>query len=100
MWNQRNPVLEVSKRLQVVKGHRKKQSIFMVKLNPVNQENNSREPTWLSEYDDISPKELSTGGVDHEIELVPRAQPTAKLAYKMVLPKAIELKEQLRQLLE
>ncbi|MDM1593471.1 reverse transcriptase family protein, partial [Escherichia coli] len=38
--------------------------------------------------------------VDREIELVPRAQPTAKRAYKMTVPEAIELKKQLRQLLE
>ena len=38
--------------------------------------------------------------IDHEIELIPRATPIAKSHYKMSLPEAIELKEQLRQLLE
>ena len=38
--------------------------------------------------------------IDHEIELIPRANPIAKSPYKMSVPKAIELKKQLRQLLE
>ena len=38
--------------------------------------------------------------IDHEIELVPGASPIAKSPYKMSVPEAIELKEQLRQLLE
>ena len=36
----------------------------------------------------------------HEIELIPRAQPIAKAPYKMSLFKALELKNQLNQLLE
>ena len=38
--------------------------------------------------------------IDHEIELIPGATPIAKSPYKMFVPKAIELKEQLWQLLE
>ena len=38
--------------------------------------------------------------IDHEIERVPRASPIAKSPYKMSVPEAIELKEQLWQLLE
>ena len=38
--------------------------------------------------------------IDHEIELIPGATPIAKSPYKMSVPEAIELKEQLRQLLE
>ena len=38
--------------------------------------------------------------IDHEIELIPGATPIAKSPYKMYVPEAIELKEQLRQLLE
>lgn len=76
----------------------------MVKLDPMSQEKTSGEPAWLSEYEDVFLEELSEippkREVDHEIELVPGAQPTAKRAYKMALPEAIELKEQLRQLLE
>ena len=38
--------------------------------------------------------------IDHEIELVLGAPPIAKSPYKMSISKAIELKEQLCQLLE
>jgi len=51
----------------------------------------------LREYEDVFPEELFEmpleREVDHEMELVPGAQPTAKRAYKMSVPKAIELKE-------
>ena len=36
----------------------------------------------------------------HEIELIPGAQPIARAPYKMLLSKALELKNQLNQLLE
>jgi len=98
------PTLQLVKASKLLKGLRKKQPIYVVKLNPVEQEKSSGEPEWLSEYDDVFPEELSEmppeREVDHEIELVPGAQPTAKRAYKMSVPEAIELKEQLRQLLE
>ena len=46
----------------------------MVKLNPMNQENNSGEPSWLRKYDDIFPERLfempPTRKVDHKIKLV------------------------------
>ena len=38
--------------------------------------------------------------MDHEIEVFPGSEPVSKRPYKMSLPEAIELKEQLRQLLE
>jgi len=89
---------------KLLKGLRKRQPIYVVKLNPMSQEKTSGEPTWLSEYEDVFPEELSEmplkREVDHEIELVPGAYPIAKRAYKMAVPEAIELKEQLRQLLE
>ena len=37
--------------------------------------------------------------IDCEIELIPGATPISKSPYKMSMPKAIKLKEQLRQLL-
>ena len=99
-----NPTLQLVKASKLLKGLRKRQPIYVVKLNPVSQEKSSGEPAWLSEYDDVFPKELTQmppeREVDHEIELVPRAQPTAKRAYKMAVPEAIELKEQLKQLIE
>ena len=87
-----------------MKGLRKRHPIYVVKLYPVSQEETFGELAWLKEYDDVFPEDLFAmppeREVDHEIELVPGAQPTAKRAYKMSVPKAIELKEQLRQLLE
>jgi len=98
------PTLQLVKDSKLLKGLRKKQPIYVVKLNPVEQEKSSGEPEWLSEYDDVFPEELTEmppeREVDHEIELVPGAQPTSNRAYKMSVPEAIELKEQLRQLLE
>ena len=98
------PTLQLVKASKLLKGLRKRQPIYVVKLNPVSQEKTSGEPAWLSEYEDVFLEELSEmppeREVDHEIELVSGAQPTAKQAYKMAVPEAIELKEQLRQLLE
>lgn len=102
--NNGTPTLQLVKASKLLKGLRKRQPIYVVKLNPVSHEKPSGEPAWLSEYEDVFPEELSEmppkREVDHEIELVPRAQPTAKRAYKMSVLEAIELKEQLRQLLE
>ena len=62
------------------------------------------DPEWLSEFRDIFPEELTqlppSREVDHEIEVIPGSSPVSRRPYKMSLPDAIELKEQLRQLLE
>ena len=62
------------------------------------------EPTWLQQYSDLFPEDLMQmppgRDIDHEIELIPGATPIAKSPYKMSVPEAIELKEQLHQLLE
>jgi len=69
------PTLQASK---LLKGLRKRQPIYVVKLNPTSQENPSGKPAWISQYEDIFPEELSAKmppvrEVDHEIELVPGA---------------------------
>ena len=78
--------------------------IYAVKLNPVDKAKSTNELEWLSEFKDVFPEELTElpppRDVDHAIELVPGAQPIAKRPYKMSLPEAIELKEQLTQLLD
>jgi hypothetical protein len=50
---------------------------------------------FLKDLKELSPKTA----IDHEIQLVPGSQPYAKSAYKIIVPEAIELKEQLRLLL-
>lgn len=96
--------LQVVKANKLLKGLRKGLPIYVLKLDKPNQETNKLEPEWLSEYQDIFPEELTDlppkRGLVHEIELIPGAQPLAKSPYKMSLSEALELKEQLTQLLE
>jgi len=51
----------------------------VVKLNPIGEEVDAKEPDWLSKYSDIFPEELTEmppkREVDHEIEMLPGAQP-------------------------
>ena len=78
--------------------------VYAVKLNPTNSEEKSPRPNWLKDYEDIFPEELSKlppyREVDHAIELLLGAQQIAKRPYKMSIPEAIELKEQLTQLID
>ena len=98
------PELQLVTATKLLKGLRKRQMIYAVKLNPVDKEPRAQDPEWLSEYDDVFSEELTSlppeREVDHAIELVPGAQPVAKRPYKMSVPKSIELKEQLTQLLD
>ena len=102
--NRAKPELQLVTATKLLKGFRKKQMIYAVKLNPVDKAKTTNEPEWLSEFEDIFSEELSElpppRDVDHAIELIPGAQPVAKRPYKMSLPEAIELKEQLTQLLD
>ena len=63
-----------------------------------------QDPKWLKEYKDVFPEELTSlppkRELVHEIKLIPRAQPISKTPYKMSPSKALELKNQLSQLLE
>ena len=73
--------------------------VYAFKLNPLDKPPPSSEPDWLVEYADVFLEELTQlplpRDVDHAIDLIPRAQLVAKRPYKMSLPKAIKLKEQL-----
>ena len=73
--------------------------IYVVKLNPIEKPKSVHEPEWMSEYEDIFPKDLTElpppREVDHAMDLILGAQPVARRPYKMSLPKAIELKEHL-----
>ena len=73
-------------------------------MNKVDDPKPGNDPEWLSEFRDIFPEELTqlppSREVDHEIEVIPGSSPVSRRPYKMSLPEAIELKEQLRQLLE
>lgn len=71
----------------MLKGLKRRQSIYVVKLNPIRKEASTKEPEWLSKYVDIFIEELIDmppkhevdheieHEVDHEIELVLEAQP-------------------------
>ncbi|MCO5548015.1 hypothetical protein L7F22_001471 [Adiantum nelumboides] len=98
-----SPKIHLVKASRLLKGLRSHQQIYVVKLNKVDPEINTSKPTWLEEYADIFPENLTelppTREIDHEIELLPRSEPVSKRPYKMSLLEAIELKEQLRQLI-
>ncbi|MCO5583736.1 hypothetical protein L7F22_037650 [Adiantum nelumboides] len=104
-----NASLRVVKAKQLIKGLRKGLSLYVLKLNKLEKaskekETEDKEPEWLSEFSDVFPEELidlpPTRGLVHNITLVPRAQSIAKSPYKMSLSEALELKNQLTQLLE
>ncbi|MCO5579397.1 hypothetical protein L7F22_033252 [Adiantum nelumboides] len=104
-----NAPLRVVKAKQLIKGLRKGLSLYVLKLNKPEKESKEKEtedkePEWLSEFSDVFPEELTdlppTRGLVHDITLVSGAQPIAKSPYKMSLSEALELKNQLTQLLE
>ena len=98
------PRAKLSKASRMLRGLRSGQQIYVVKLNKVEQKEDQNEPRWLQEFSDVFPEDLTnlppSRDVDHEIEVFPGSEPVSKRPYKMSLPEAIELKEQLRQLLE
>ncbi|MCO5598204.1 hypothetical protein L7F22_052296 [Adiantum nelumboides] len=99
-----SPKIHLVKGSRLLKGLRSHQQIYVVKLNKVNPEINTSKPTWLEEYADIFPEDLTdlspTREIHHEIEILPGSEPVSKRPYEMPLPEAIELKEQLCQLIE
>ncbi|MCO5572405.1 hypothetical protein L7F22_026159 [Adiantum nelumboides] len=104
-----NAPLRVVKAKQLMKGLWKGLLLYVLKLNKPEKESKDketedREPEWLSEFSDVFSKELTdltpTRELDHNITLVPEAQPIAKSPYKMSLSEALEMKNQLTQLLE
>ena len=98
-----DPKLQLVTTTKMLKACHKKKLVFVVKLNSIDKPKSPNELEWLSKFESIVPKELTKlpppKEVDHEIQLIIGAQPIAKRPYKMSLPKAIELKEQLTQLL-
>ena len=91
-----DPKLQLVIATKLLKAYRKKQMVYAVKHNPLENPKPWNEPTWLAEYADVFPEELTQlpppRDVDHAIDLIPGAQLIAKRPYKMSLPKAIELK--------
>ena len=88
----------------MLKALRAGQQVYVVKMNKIDEPKNSGEPMWLQDFLDVFPEDLvdlpPQREIDHKIELFPGSEPISKRPYKMSLPEAIELKEQLRQLLE
>ncbi|KAL0292419.1 UNVERIFIED_CONTAM: hypothetical protein Sradi_6989000 [Sesamum radiatum] len=59
----------------------------------------------LREFEDVMPDELPRKlppkmTVDHEIELVPGTKPLARAPYRMSQPELVELRKQLKDMLE
>ena len=98
------PKASLSKAKRMLRALKSGQQIYIVKLNKVEESENGKEPEWLKEFSDVFPEDLvdlpPAREIDHEIEIFPGSEPVSKRPYKMSLPEAIELKEQLRQLLE
>ena len=98
------PKIQLVKANHLLKGAKAGQQIYVVKLNKIDPKENSQKPPWLDDYADVFPEELTNlpppREVDHGIEIIPGSEPVSKRPYKMSLPEAIELKEQLRQLIE
>ena len=89
---------------RLLKGYRAGDQIYVVKLNKIDEPEGSSKPMWLQDYSDVFPKDLTDlpleREIDHDIEVFLGSEPISKRPYKMSLPEAIELKDQLRQLLE
>ena len=101
--SRKNP-LRVVNPSKIIKGFNKGLPIYVLKLNKPDQVEEGEGPDWLSEYQDIFSEELTNLPPErelvHEIELIPGAQPIARAPYKMAPSEALELKNQLTQLLE
>lgn len=98
------PTAKLTKASRMLRGLRSGQQIYVVKLNKVEQKEGQTDPSWLHKFSNIFPEDLTnlppSRDIDHEIEIIRGSEPVSKRPYKMSLPEAIELKEQLRQLLE
>ena len=98
------PKARLTKAKRMLRGLRSGQQVFVVKLNKIEDSVDSKEPRWMQEFSDVFLEDLTdlppVREIYHEIELITGSEPVLKRPYKMSLPEAIELKEQLRQLLE
>ncbi|MCO5593052.1 hypothetical protein L7F22_047057 [Adiantum nelumboides] len=98
------PKAHLVKAARLLKEIKKGQQIYAVKLNKVEQSDSKSRLDWLKEYADVFLEDLTNlppyREVDHEIETIPGCEPVSKRPYKMSLPEAIELKEQLKQLIK
>ena len=67
-----NPKLQLVIANMLLKAYRKKQMVYVVKLNPLENPKPSNEPTWLAKYVDVFPEELTQlplpRDVDHAID--------------------------------
>ena len=65
------PRAKLSKASRMLRGLRSGQQIYVVKLNKVEQKEGQNEPSWLQEFSDIFPEDLTnlppSRDVDHEI---------------------------------
>ena len=77
----KNP-LKVVKANKIAKGYKKGLPIYILKLNRPKKLEESQDPKWLKEYQDVFSKELTSlppkRELVHEIELILGAQPIAR----------------------
>ena len=99
----KNP-LKVVKANKIAKGYEKGLPIYILKLNKPEKLEEIHSPEWLKEYKDVFLEDLTSlppnKELVHEIELIPRAQPIVKSPYMISPLEALEINNQLNQLLE
>jgi len=97
--------------MQVKKAIRKKESVYLVKLNHIECEDSKSNKSSklvhdiLTEYKDVFPEKLPKGlppqrKVDHKIELEPGASPPSRPTYHLSQSELDELRKQLEELLD
>ena len=85
--------------------------LFLGYVSGIQDQENETEPKypWIKElldkYLDVFPDELPDGlppqrTIDHRIELIPGAEPTAKAPYRMPATELLEMKKQLEELVK
>lgn len=76
------PKAHLVKASRLLKGLRKGQQIFVVKLNKIEDSLEGSQPEWLKEFSYIFPEELTNlpppRDIDHEIEVTPGSEPVSK----------------------
>ena len=91
------PKARLCKAKRQLKGYRAGDQIFVIKLNKIEEPEESTKPMWLQEFFDVFPEDLTElppkREIDHDIEVIPGSEPISKRPYMMSLPEAIELKE-------
>ena len=100
---------EMVSALQLKKGLKRGQETYLAALVEINEGHDAEVPDFvagiLKEFRDIMPFELPKElpprrPIDHKIELLPGAKPPAQVPYRMAPAELLELRKQLKELLD